>query len=109
MSQMRLFDTATGTVRPFEPGPIARIYICGITPYDATHMGHAATYVTYDVLHRRLVDAGHEVRIAAAGKELMKVSAEPKYDFHFKNAPAGDHRCHVGLFNAEVEVLFDRF
>ena len=63
MSQMRLFDTATGTVRPFEPGPIARIYICGITPYDATHMGHAATYVTYDVLHRRLVDAGHEVRM----------------------------------------------
>lgn len=60
---MRLFDTATGIIRPFDPGPIARIYICGITPYDATHMGHAATYVTYDVLHRRLLDAGHEVRM----------------------------------------------
>lgn len=58
-----LFDTGTGTIRPFSPGPIARIYICGITPYDATHMGHAATYVTYDVLHRRLVDRGHEVRM----------------------------------------------
>jgi len=60
---MQLFDTATGTIRPFSPGPIARIYICGITPYDATHLGHAATYVTYDVLHRRLADRGHDVRM----------------------------------------------
>ncbi len=60
---LQLFDTASGRVRPFAPGPIARIYICGITPYDATHMGHAATYVTYDVLHRRLADLGHEVRM----------------------------------------------
>lgn len=63
MSQMRLYDTATARVRVFDPGPIARIYICGITPYDATHLGHAATYVTYDVLHRRLVDSGREVRM----------------------------------------------
>ncbi len=60
---LQLFDTATGAVRPFAPGSTARIYICGITPYDATHMGHAATYVTYDVLHRRLVDQGSEVRM----------------------------------------------
>ena len=60
---MQLYDTATGTIRPFSPGPIARIYTCGITPYDSTHMGHAATYVTYDVLHRRLVDRSHEVRL----------------------------------------------
>jgi L-cysteine:1D-myo-inositol 2-amino-2-deoxy-alpha-D-glucopyranoside ligase len=37
------------------------MYVCGITPYDATHMGHAATYVTFDVLGRALRDAGHEV------------------------------------------------
>ena len=43
------------------PGPIARMYVCGITPYDATHMGHAATYVTFDLLGRALRDAGHEV------------------------------------------------
>ncbi len=47
----------------FTPGPVVRIYTCGITPYDATHMGHAATYITYDVLHRRLLDRGHEVRL----------------------------------------------
>jgi len=37
------------------------MYVCGITPYDATHMGHAATYVTFDVLNRALRDAGHDV------------------------------------------------
>jgi len=38
------------------------MYVCGITPYDATHLGHAATYVTFDLLGRALRDAGHEVR-----------------------------------------------
>jgi len=38
------------------------MYTCGITPYDATHLGHAATFLTYDVLQRRLIDLGHEVR-----------------------------------------------
>ena len=37
------------------------MYVCGITPYDATHVGHAATYVTFDLLGRALRDAGHEV------------------------------------------------
>ncbi len=46
------------------PGPTARVYVCGITPYDATHLGHAATYVTFDILNRTLLDAGHEVRYA---------------------------------------------
>jgi L-cysteine:1D-myo-inositol 2-amino-2-deoxy-alpha-D-glucopyranoside ligase len=37
------------------------MYVCGITPYDATHIGHAATYVTFDLLGRALRDAGHDV------------------------------------------------
>jgi L-cysteine:1D-myo-inositol 2-amino-2-deoxy-alpha-D-glucopyranoside ligase len=37
------------------------MYVCGITPYDATHMGHAATYVAFDLLHRAWRDAGHDV------------------------------------------------
>jgi L-cysteine:1D-myo-inositol 2-amino-2-deoxy-alpha-D-glucopyranoside ligase len=59
--QLRLFDTASGAVRPTEPGPTARMYVCGITPYDATHMGHAFTYVTFDVINRVWRDAGHDV------------------------------------------------
>jgi L-cysteine:1D-myo-inositol 2-amino-2-deoxy-alpha-D-glucopyranoside ligase len=59
---MRLFDTARGEVVPFEVGPVVTMYTCGITPYDATHIGHAATYLTYDVLQRRLRDRGHDTR-----------------------------------------------
>lgn len=43
------------------PGPTALLYVCGITPYDATHLGHAATYVTFDVLQRVWRDNGHAV------------------------------------------------
>jgi L-cysteine:1D-myo-inositol 2-amino-2-deoxy-alpha-D-glucopyranoside ligase len=43
------------------PGPLARIYVCGITPYDATHMGHALTYVSFDLAQRALLDSGIEV------------------------------------------------
>ena len=47
---MRLYDTARQDIVPFEPGPVVTMYTCGITPYDATHLGHAATFLTYDVL-----------------------------------------------------------
>lgn len=59
---MRLYDTASAEVVPFTPPPVVTMYTCGITPYDATHLGHAATYLTYDVLQRRLRDLGHETR-----------------------------------------------
>ncbi len=58
---LRLYDTATDEVRPTAPGPTARIYVCGITPYDATHLGHAATYLAFDLIQRMWLDAGHEV------------------------------------------------
>ncbi|MEM9466420.1 MAG: cysteine--tRNA ligase [Actinomycetota bacterium] len=60
---MQLFDTARGEVVPFEPGPEVKMYVCGITPYDSTHLGHANTYLTYDLLIRRLEDLGHEVKL----------------------------------------------
>ncbi|WP_148613207.1 cysteine--1-D-myo-inosityl 2-amino-2-deoxy-alpha-D-glucopyranoside ligase [Nocardioides rubriscoriae] len=59
-----LHDTASGgpvTVTPAHGGP-ARLYVCGITPYDATHLGHAATYVGFDLLLRAWRNAGHQVR-----------------------------------------------
>src|SRR5437660_9850338 len=60
---MRLYDTAQRVVVPFEVGPVVRMYVCGITPYDSTHLGHAATYLTYDLLIRRLEELGHDVRM----------------------------------------------
>ena len=59
---MRLYDTARRAVVPFEPDEQVLMYTCGITPYDATHLGHAATFITYDVLQRRLIDLGHTVK-----------------------------------------------
>ena len=58
---LRLHDTATARIRPTAPGPTATMYICGITPYDATHLGHAATYLAFDLVHRVWRDLGHDV------------------------------------------------
>ncbi len=50
-------------VVPFEAEETVRMYVCGITPYDSTHLGHANTYLTYDLLVRRLEDLGHTVEM----------------------------------------------
>ena len=61
--RLALFDSARRSVRSTRPDPGgARMYVCGITPYDATHLGHAATYVTFDLVQRMWRDAGHPVR-----------------------------------------------
>lgn len=60
---IRLFDTARRQIVDFDASDTVRMYVCGITPYDSTHLGHAATYLTYDLLTRRLEDLGHEVRM----------------------------------------------
>ncbi|SNR55228.1 L-cysteine:1D-myo-inositol 2-amino-2-deoxy-alpha-D-glucopyranoside ligase [Haloechinothrix alba] len=59
---LRLYDTATQSLKPVAPGQTARMYVCGITPYDATHLGHAATYLAFDLVYRLWLDAGHDVR-----------------------------------------------
>jgi L-cysteine:1D-myo-inositol 2-amino-2-deoxy-alpha-D-glucopyranoside ligase len=60
---MHLYDTAQGRVVPFAPGHLVTMYSCGITPYDSAHLGHAAVYLTFDILQRRLLDLGHEPRL----------------------------------------------
>ena len=60
----RVHDTATESLQPAATGPTAALYVCGITPYDATHLGHAATYLAYDTLIRCLRDAGVAVAYA---------------------------------------------
>ena len=55
----RVFDTSRGAVVDAAPdAATARLYVCGITPYDATHLGHANTYVAFDLLVRQWLDAG---------------------------------------------------
>jgi len=56
-----IWDTASGSLVEAAPGGTATLYACGITPYDATHMGHAATYLAWDLLVRAWLDAGKQV------------------------------------------------
>ncbi|MCY1139535.1 cysteine--1-D-myo-inosityl 2-amino-2-deoxy-alpha-D-glucopyranoside ligase [Actinoplanes sp. Pm04-4] len=57
----RLYDSARREVSSTAPGPTATMYVCGITPYDATHLGHAATMITFDLVNRAWRDAGLDV------------------------------------------------
>lgn len=59
-----LHDTASGRLVEVHTGDTARLYVCGITPYDATHIGHASTYLAFDTLQRVWLDAGLEVHYA---------------------------------------------
>src|ERR1700758_1781073 len=59
--EVRLRDTATGKLTIAASAHRATLYACGITPYDATHMGHAATFTAWDLLVRAWLDAGHDV------------------------------------------------
>jgi len=58
---VRIYDSARRELVGSRPNGAARMYVCGITPYDATHLGHAATYIAFDLLNRAWRDAGHEV------------------------------------------------
>lgn len=60
---MKLFDTSTQDTATLSVGSEVQIYVCGITPYDSAHLGHAFTFLTYDLLRRRLEDTGTSVRL----------------------------------------------
>jgi L-cysteine:1D-myo-inositol 2-amino-2-deoxy-alpha-D-glucopyranoside ligase len=56
-----IWDTASRGLAEAAPGATATLYACGITPYDATHIGHAATFLAWDLLVRAWLDAGKQV------------------------------------------------
>ena len=58
---LALTDTATSKKKSLPKKSTYRMYVCGITPYDATHLGHAATYLTFDLINRYLRATGAEV------------------------------------------------
>jgi L-cysteine:1D-myo-inositol 2-amino-2-deoxy-alpha-D-glucopyranoside ligase len=59
---LSLTNSASGKKEPIKRKPLYRMYVCGITPYDATHLGHAATYLTFDLINRYLTASGSQVR-----------------------------------------------
>ena len=62
LPKLTLKDTLSGTKKALPTKNLYRMYVCGITPYDATHLGHAATYLTFDLINRYLRATGAEVR-----------------------------------------------
>jgi L-cysteine:1D-myo-inositol 2-amino-2-deoxy-alpha-D-glucopyranoside ligase len=60
--RLSLFDTQSQKIRTLPTKGVYRMYVCGITPYDATHLGHAATYLTFDLINRYLRATGADVR-----------------------------------------------
>jgi L-cysteine:1D-myo-inositol 2-amino-2-deoxy-alpha-D-glucopyranoside ligase len=100
---MRLYDTARGEVVPFEPGPVVTMYTCGITPYDATHLGHAAAYLAYDVLQRRLRDRGHDTKcvrnITDVDDDLLRKARE--LGVHYLDLAAAE----TARFDDDMEAL----
>src|SRR3982074_1911814 len=82
---MQLYDTAARAVRPLEPaGDPVTLYVCGITPYDAAHLGHAFTYHVFDVITRRLQAAGRRVRsgrnVTDIDDDIFRVARERRVD-----------------------------
>ena len=99
----RLHDTQTGLVRETAPADRASLYVCGITPYDATHIGHAATYLAYDTLVRLWLDAGHEVdyvqNITDVDDPLLERAAATGVDW--RELAAGQ----IDLFRGDMTAL----
>jgi len=100
---MELYCTARRAVVSFNPRPTVLLYTCGITPYDATHIGHAATYLTYDVLQRRLRDRGHDTRcvrnVTDVDDDLLRKARE--LGVHYLDLAAAE----TARFDADMEAL----
>jgi L-cysteine:1D-myo-inositol 2-amino-2-deoxy-alpha-D-glucopyranoside ligase len=100
---MKLYDTARRAVVSFEAGPIVKMYTCGITPYDAAHLGHAATYLIYDVLQRRLRDLGYETQcvrnVTDVDDDILRKARE--LGVHYLDLAAEE----VSRFDADMAAL----
>ncbi len=104
---LEVFDTATNRLKDTAPADKsnapASMYVCGITPYDATHMGHAATYVTFDLLQRTWRDAGRKVtyvqNVTDIDDPLLERAASLGIDWQALAAEQTD------LFRADMEAL----
>ena len=100
---MKLYDTVKRGVVDFAPNKEVLMYTCGITPYDATHIGHAFTFVSYDILQRRLIDKGHTVKcvrnVTDVDDPLFAKARE--LGVHYLDLAAGEE----ARFDADMKAL----
>jgi L-cysteine:1D-myo-inositol 2-amino-2-deoxy-alpha-D-glucopyranoside ligase len=82
---VRLYDETSGQLREVEIRPDMTMYVCGITPYDSSHLGHAFTYVHFDVLARYLrylgADLVHVQNVTDVDDDILRTAAERAVDF----------------------------
>jgi len=100
---VRLYDTARAGIYPIEAGPLVTLYSCGITPYDSAHLGHAAVYLTFDILQRRLRDLGHETRcvrnVTDVDDDILRKARE--LGVHYLDLAAAQ----IAVFDAQMDAL----
>jgi L-cysteine:1D-myo-inositol 2-amino-2-deoxy-alpha-D-glucopyranoside ligase len=98
-----LYDTARRELVTFEPGPLVTMYSCGITPYDAAHLGHASVYLYFDMLQRHLQDSGHETRcvrnVTDVDDDILRKARE--LGVHYLDLAAEE----MARFDAEMSLL----
>lgn len=104
---LKLYDTADQQVKPVDTTPDAKgevgLYVCGITPYDSTHLGHAATYLTFDLVQRQLIANGHKVHyvqnITDVDDPLFERAERDGVDWR----ELGSNQ--IDLFRSDMEIL----
>lgn len=100
---VNLYDTARAGIFPIEAGPIVTLYSCGITPYDSAHLGHAAVYMSFDILQRRLRDLGHETRcvrnVTDVDDDILRKARE--LGVHYLDLAAEQ----IAYFDAQMQAL----
>ncbi|WP_175934949.1 cysteine--1-D-myo-inosityl 2-amino-2-deoxy-alpha-D-glucopyranoside ligase [Corynebacterium sp. Marseille-P4321] len=104
---LKLYDTADQRVKevdttPDEKGEVG-LYVCGITPYDSTHLGHAATYLTFDLVQRQLIANGHKVHyvqnITDVDDPLFERAERDNVDWRELGTSQ------IDLFRSDMEIL----
>ena len=102
---MRLFNTLTGIEELFEPhdGKIVKMYVCGVTPYSSTHVGHALSYVVFDTLRRYLEFLGYDVKhvqnFTDVDDKIIEVAKSEKKSIH--DITSKYHK----IYNQDMEML----
>jgi L-cysteine:1D-myo-inositol 2-amino-2-deoxy-alpha-D-glucopyranoside ligase len=101
--ETKIADTASGELVAAAAGSVATMYACGITPYDATHIGHAATFIAWDLLVRAWRDAGHTVvyvqNVTDVDDPLLERAARDGEDWR----ELADRE--IALFRGDMEAL----
>ena len=94
-NDLSVYDSMTQELMSPIVNDEAKLYVCGITPYDATHMGHAATYVAFDTLHRFWRATGTKVRYTQNISNLIRASRHafrlPRLRFSDGHFPHANH------------------